>query len=509
MVPPVRQYPSPEVRPVLRAEDVALEAVEPARLSPKQVEDLADLRRHTSYGLWHEVGVGKTHPTAYRLLEVVAPGVGDVTFGERRRAIVVMKRSILRQWVEKIHSLVLGYRAEHPEWAGVTVGILTGGQKPEVVFGRTVPDIVLVNYDYIPMIRPWLDSIIDSVAALVLDEAHKVKGFRGFRSNKGVRARHLMELGPQVPLRYALSGSPVLKPESSDVWALYHFLDPTIFGASRWRFVQEFFYNVSHDHRYERLVLKPGAGTEISRRMYLIAKRRLKRESPGEFPVPRRLPYYVEMPRAVEARYRELERTMITTIDGAPITRVMLLSRLMALQQIASGFLLDNGRAHCIDASHKWEQVVDILDEVGDEPVVVWAHFRHEIEWLSKELDRIGRRNVIAYGEMGSKLDENVDAFKRGAVNTIVGQPATVGAGMDFQRAQHSIRFSRSYINEDFIQSEGRTNRAFSAFDETVHHEIVTAETRDQEVYDALIHGRNLADTITLDFVAPPQRNIG
>lgn len=533
------------MKPLIEEPD--LDGVKPAWLSPRQQADLAFLRQHVpAAALWHEVGVGKTHPVAARVLEIVRPTVegavpppreggytmeergrglialAQVTFGGRKRALVLMKKSILPQWREKLASIIKGSATEHPEWQDVTVGVLRGGLKPENLWGRGydgVPDIVLMNYDYVPSLAKeeggkltgWLAGLIPHLGVVVADEAQKLKGFRGYRSSKAVRARLVNRIAEGTPLRIGMSGSPVLKPTSSDLWAVYHFLDPTIFGPTRWKFISEFFYDTSKDYRYEQLVLKPGLASEMSRRLYMIARRITKKECPpGEFPDVRRMRYDVELPSSVRSLYDDLEKQGIAADANGQITRLMLLSRLMALQQIASGFIIDDsGEARLIDVSHKKEQLDDLVEEIDGQPFVVWAHFRHEIEWLTKYITKdLGITALAAYGgNKGNETERACDAFKRGDVNVLVGQPASVGVGMDFQRAQHAIRWSRSYNMEDFIQSEGRTNRAHSQFDETVHHEIVCVDTKDQDIYEALINGVDLASMITLDHLLPAARN--
>lgn len=470
-------------------------------LTPRQKEDLAFLRAHPeAAALWHEVGVGKTHPAIVRMLELIRPDFGSQY---QRRALVVMKRALFGQWEEKIADVRAAYA--RPEWDNVRVGVLTGGRD----FPRVLPDVLLTNYDILPKLEPWLMERISEWKLCLLDEAHKIKGFRGFRSKHGVRSKALNRLAPHFPHRIALSGSPVLNPNSSDVWAIYHFLDPRIFGITRWKFVSEFFYNLAHGQPYERLILKPGAQDEISRRMYTIARRVLKKEcGDNEFPEPRRIPYYVEMSTKLAAKYHELRKTAITVVDGEQITRAHLLGRLMSLQQIASGWVIVDGEPVAIDASHKFAVLDDILEEVGDAPVIVWAHFRHEIESICAHLKRIGRKPVMVYGGLSeTEQKRRIAAFKSGESDSFIGQPATAGAGLDLQRAQHAIRFSRSYTLEDFEQSEGRNNRAYSPFPHTVHHEIVTNGTRDRDVYEALRNKKDLSGMLTRDFLAAEQRN--
>ena len=468
-------------------------------LKPRQIDDLEFFRAHPQAALWHEVGVGKTHPTIFRMFELLDEKPSNVV-------VVVVKRSLFRAWIEKMTETAAG----NPKWEAHarSVSVLTGGSKSV----RPNSRVYLVNYDFFPKAAPVFAEFARQgmLVAFVLDEAQKIKGFRGFRSKKGVRARSIIEVSEKVPFRYALSGSPVLNPNSSDVWGIYYYLDNRIFGPTRWKFVQEFFYNLAMGQPYERLVLKPGMKEEMSRRMYLIARRLLKKDLPeSEFPELNRIQYLVEMPDKVRERYEELKHKAITEIEGQEITRPMILARLMSLQQIASGFVIQEGVPYLIDASHKWEPVAETLEEIGvGEPVVVWAHFRHEIEYLHKQIKALGRTPIIAYGGMSRSLLEGaINGFQIGAYDTIIGHPQTAGAGLDLQRAAHALRFSRSYVLEDFEQSDGRINRAHSEHDVTTHHEYITENSRDEDVALALFSKQDLSRSITLDFVTEAVRH--
>lgn len=476
------------------------------RLTPRQEEDLEFLRTHTpAAALWHEVGVGKTHPTIVRVLELLH-GEGEW----KKSALIVMKRALFQQWIEKIQEV-----ARALQYPNINIRVVTGGVEPPNV----LPQIVLCNYDIIGKLEDWVTRNADKWAVCVLDEAHKIKGFRGYRSRHGARAKVLNKLSNLFPVRIALSGSPILNPNSSDVWAIYHWLDNRIFGPSRHRFVSEFFYNLAMGQPYERLVMRPGMAEEVSRRMYTIARRVLKAEcTEGEFPDLCRIPYYAEMPPDLSKKYHELRKSAIVTLDVTgddgeirkqEITRAHLLGRLMSLQQIASGWVTEQGEVIHVNSYHKMEILEDILEEIGaDAPVIVWAHFRHEIEFLEKWFTQKRRKPVVLYGQISAKEQiERIQRFKDGRADTFIGQPAAAGAGLDLQRAQHAIRFSRSYIPEDFEQSEGRNNRAFSLFKNTTHHEIIAQGTRDADVYEALRDKKDLSSMLTLDFLEKGMRN--
>ncbi len=82
-----------------------------------------------------------------------------------------------------------------------------------------------------------------------------------------------------------------------------------------------------------------------------------------------------------------------------------------------------------------------------------------------------------------------------------IGQPGAAGAGLNLQIARYGIRFSRSYIPEDYEQTLGRNNRAMSPHESTTMFEVVTEDTKDEELGEYLVARKDLSSLITLDWV--------
>jgi SNF2 family DNA or RNA helicase len=492
----------------------------PITLFPEQVKDLELLRKHKYYALWHEVGSGKTFPLIFRMLE-------GLEKEPHRMWIVVMEVHLLDQWKDEI-ALALDGREFQP-----TVSILTGDDpkwKREHTFIRP-PNILLINYEFFPKVDFQITLMAKEgrVGGIICDEAHRLKGFRGFRSKRGGRAQSIVSaahanLGIETDIcRYMASGSPVVNPNSVDLWGLYYFLNPSIFGNVLWKFENEFFYNAAPPGiPFKKLVLRPEMREEMSRRMYLCARRLLKEETGLEFPEVRPIVYKVDMPPDLEKAYNQMREDCFLFHDGVEVTRLVLLARLMALAQLSSGFILENIQQDFnptllldpagdtgervpihINSSHKDNCMWSIIDEVGREKsMVIWAHFRHELEHVANMLESEGMRVARVWGDEGrADKRQAIADFKAGKRTHMVAQPASAGAGLNLQIAGYSLRYSRSHRLLDFIQSNGRINRATSVqyHKYVTYFEIVARHTYDEYIYNNLKGKFDLSSLITLD----------
>ena len=484
------------------------------KLYPHQVEDLEYMRDRKAVALYHEVGAGKSFPCIVRTLEILHAIGGTV--------VVFTEVSLLHQLREDYYK-VIGNRDE------VRIEVLSG--KTKAHDKRRImshpPDVVIINYEYAQRIEDWLMQL--KVACVWCDEGHRLKGYRGARSKYGKRAKVIMRLAKTSPYRILTTGSPIVNPNSPDIWALYAFLDERIFGPTLWKFEQEFFYNVVQGQPFKKLMLKPHMQEEISKRMYQNARRLTKAELARDYGVkfPDRMDpirYDASMSNKLKKAYRELEMMSLTMAEGEVITRPLLLGRLMALQQLASGFLIEKDaldpmgllrdektrRVLHVDSSHKDNILVDILERIGDESCIIWAVFTHEIDHIMKLVTKV-RGEVPSRGDgkcTGEARKAGVEAFQSRKVKTLVAHPAAMGAGLNLQIAGHAIRYSRTYKLIEWEQSRGRNHRAGTLIHEQIFdHELVTPETSDEKIFVAVNGKVDLASTITLDHLDHKERN--
>ena len=223
------------------------------KLYGSQVEDLEEMRKHDVFALYHEVGAGKSFPCIMRTLEWQATHGGCV--------VVFTEVSLLRQLQDDYYK-VIGNEVE------VDVTTLTGKSPAHVKHQvkRNLPDILIVNYEYAKQASEIIGD--RGICAIWCDEGHRLKGFRGARSKHGKRAKFIMDLSRKTPRRLLTTGSPVAQPNKPDIWALYYYLNPEIFGPTLWKFEQEYYYNLVQGQPFKKLALKPHMKEVVSERMY-------------------------------------------------------------------------------------------------------------------------------------------------------------------------------------------------------------------------------------------------
>ena len=79
-----------------------------------------------------------------------------------------------------------------------------------------------------------------------------------------------------------------------------------------------------------------------------------------------------------------MKREAMAIIGDDIINVTTVLSQITKLHQIVCGFILnENGEATHID-NNRYQALLDVLEETGDQKVVIWANYRHDIKKILK-----------------------------------------------------------------------------------------------------------------------------
>lgn len=113
----------------------------------------------------------------------------------------------------------------------------------------------------------------------------------------------------------------------------------------------------------------------------------------------------IELPAKLAQRYREMEADFVLMLDDQAVTANMVLSQMIKLQQISSGFVIDNdGEVHQllpIKDLPKFQAAMDIIDANGPSKTLIFAYYRHTVEQLIDEIERkTGVRPAFIQGGM-------------------------------------------------------------------------------------------------------------
>lgn len=343
-------------------------------------------------------------------------------------------------------------------------------------FGYTV--VLVVNYESAwrePFATWALKAGFDT---LILDEGHKIK------SAGGKASRFCARLGAVCAFRLGLSGTPM--PHSPlDIYGLYRTLNPRIFGTNFHQFKTRYAILGGFENRsvigYQRT-------QELHDKIKSIAL--FVPDNLLDLPPAMDVTIPIELSPAAQRILRQLERDFYAELDAGEITAGNALVKLLRQQQVTSGCVkLDDGSTQLVDAG-KRHALEDLLEGMGDEPVVVFTRFTSDLDAVlavSAALDLqyrelSGRANSLAEWQSGDGqvLGVNIQAG---------------GAGIDLTRARYCVYFSLGFSLGDYMQSRARVHRPGQERPVTYYH-LVAENTVDSKVYAALAARQEVVDYI-------------
>ena len=304
-----------------------------------------------------------------------------------------------------------------------------------------LPVVVLMNYQAVgrPAFVEW--AIDQPWDLLICDEMHRIK------DPKGVQSRAVARIARGVRYRLGITGTP-LHHSPLDIWAQYRALDPGV-----WYQPWEAFRD-----RYQGLVLRKGEvhgplGEEFRERLYSIAYRpsRLHLEIP---PVSDQV-RTVRLAPHTRAVYDELERKLALQIEDGTVSATNALTHLLKLQEVACGWVRDDeGRTHVI-GNEKASLLRDVLEDFPlDEPIVVVAVFREDMERIREVAESLG----LGVAELSGRY-RDLPLWETGHASVLILEPRAGGESVDLSRAAYMVFYSLRFSLGEYQQVRARIHR--------------------------------------------------
>jgi SNF2 family DNA or RNA helicase len=348
---------------------------------------------------------------------------------------------------------------------------------------RQPADIYITNYECYK--KHTDDFRAAGVRRLVIDESSKIKS----PDTQISKACHAF--ADKMESVYILSGTPA--PNSPvEYWSQVRCLDSRLFGLSFWKFAHDYFVPIRRMiGEKERII---GWKPKQDRQAEFHAKLRscswsLRKSECLDLPEQTDVVREVELSAREHTAYESMLNELRIELAGVGVLNATMQARVMKLRQITGGLMYADGRSLEIGSS-KLDELADVLDEIGDRKVVVWAEFTAEIDRLMRLLAARADTGRID-GTIG--LDQRtafINAFQHGDLRYLVCHPAAAGHGITLTAASHAIYFSHGFSFETYQQSRDRLHRAGQRNPCTYYH-LVATDTVDERVMRALAHKRS------------------
>lgn len=439
--------------------------------------------KYDRFAFFYDTGTGKTIMT----LNIIAERYAQTG---TRFLIIAPKPLIKSAWLDdakyfpRMRILPISsnftfadYKALYNKWAVEEGELPTRKEKQDIIktLSRWTHHII-VNAEQI--VQPQkAQEVLQTygIKGLVVDESAIMKNY----ATK--TAQRIRVISKQMDYVYILSGKPA--PNSPiEYFSQMKIVDPVAFNMSFNAFKDKFFtlrgkHKLAFKNQYsQREVSKMIGGRSIF----------VKKEECLDLPDDVSMRVSVEMDAKSRAFYAHVMQNMIAEIidmDGAPVhTKSMgRYARIAKLREIASGFYLDE-KDHFYISPSKLNALLLILDEIGDNQVLIWCNFQFEIEIIEKELKKRGYSVVTAYGKT-KRLDDNIRLFKTGKVQYMIAHPKTLKYGVTFTSCHYAVYNSLSYSFEDYYQSHDRIYRAGQK-NNCFYYHLISENTIDQVIYE-------------------------
>lgn len=220
-------------------------------------------------------------------------------------------------------------------------------------------------------------------------------------------------------------------------------------------------------------------------------------------------PIRVDLPPSLTKRYREMQQDFVLMLEDTAVTADMVLSQMIKLQQISSGFVIDNeGKVHQlveITKLPKFQALMDVIDANGSSKTIIFAFYRHTVDQLINAIeDKTGVMPAYIHGGMEDdeirhqKAIFNDDAGPGQMVAQITAaKEGHTLLGGETRRCYTEVFYETTYSYITRSQCEDRAHR-FGQRDNLLICDLISSPIEAKAI-DALNRHQDVATTL-LDF---------
>jgi SNF2 family DNA or RNA helicase len=313
------------------------------------------------------------------------------------------------------------------------------------------------------------------------------------------RTKNILKLSKEGKYRRILTGSPVTK-SPLDLYTQCHFLDPYLLDHSSYytfRTRYAIMRTANFSGRSVQLVVGYHNLEELTDKLKAFSYRVLKDEC-LDLPPKTYMKRTIQLTTEQNKVYQQMKQMALAEMNGKMITTATALTQLMRLHQITCGhFKADDDSIQEIK-NNRITELMDVLEEVEGK-AIIWAHWRHDIDTIVREIEKKYPMSVVTY--YGDTSTENRQkAIKKiqdpeSKVRFLVGTPQTGGYGITLTGASTMIYYSNGYDLEKRQQSEARIDRIGQKKPMT-YIDILAEDTVDERIVKALRKKVNIATQI-------------
>jgi len=309
-------------------------------------------------------------------------------------------------------------------------------------------DFYIINHDGIKSLEAELiDAKFD---AIIIDEltAYKTAGT--------ARTKSMMRIANQAEIVWGMTGSPVAN-SPVEAFAQAKVVRPK--NVALPKYFGTFRDSVMKEHQYLAYKYVPRPGWEEKVKAVLSPSIRYELADCIDLPPTLYESREISMSTEQAKMYKSMLKDFKSMAKDEAITAVNAGVKAMKLMQIASGSVYtDEGSAVRLDCKGKFKEVVNLYNEGGNKPIIVYLTFRESIAALSDYLSKYEVATIN--GSVPAKLRGSiVNRFQKGEIDFLLLQPKAAAHGLTLTRASTVVWFTPYPSNEITQQANARVVR--------------------------------------------------
>ena len=433
-----------------------------------QQECITKLLAHSSYGLFIDMGLGKTVITLTAVNELIRYRF------EAGRCLVIAPLSVARST----------WQAEVAKWEhlrGLKLSTVIGSKTARIKALSAPADVYIINRENVPWLAEYLEleACGWSFDMVVVDES------TSFKNPKAKRFKALCKVRDKIKRLVLLTGTPT--PNGlMDVWAQSYLLD----GGKRlhnnfYRFREAYFIpgravnGVVYDYK-----IRAGAYEEITHKLSDISLS-LKSEDYLELPDITYVDNLVKLDATAYKAYAKFERECVLGyLDGTDSANSVMANTAADLSgkllQLAGGAIYqEDSKDYVTVHDNKLKALTELVEPLNENVIIFYNYIHEKARICNAFSDFKGEVRVF-------KSDRDIADWNAGNVNILIAHPASMGYGLNLQQGgRRIIWFGLPQSYEQYAQANKRLHRQGQQNKVFVHH-LVCRGTRDEDVLSAL-----------------------
>jgi SNF2 family DNA or RNA helicase len=491
-------------------------------LKPYQVEAVAKMVDQKTILVAYEMGLGKTPMTIAAIENLRDKSKIHST------VLVLCLASLKYQW-----------KAEVEKFSDSSALVIDGTPKQRAAQYAQIFEHEYLVMNYEQVLSDWEILKTQTFSAIICDEATAIKGFRAKRAKK------VKELAKGIPVRYALTGTPIENGKPEEVFSIMQFVNKNVLG--RFDLFDKAFIVRNHFggvQRYQNL-------THLHKTLLEHTVRKSQNDEDVKPYLPDavyREPLLIPMDTQTKKLYNHIVSDLqallseVSQLFGSNFSvsvhygqgynaddpsnelRGKIMSRVTALRMLCSNpQLLIDSAANYANLTGKGSAYINslaeegLLDSLSKTPkldaaiaymqdhldisdaykAVIFSSYLGSVDQIISRLKLKGITAVPYTGQMNAKEKEasKINFQTKKEVRVLVSSDAG-GYGVDLPQANLLVNYDQPWSSGLAVQRNGRINRTSSTWATITIQDILVKDSIEQRQHDMLKQKKSVASAV-------------